>query len=43
LDVANGTIPIENVVGQVVAVVWPMERFGKLETPSVLSTVPNSK
>ncbi|MEY2635332.1 MAG: signal peptidase [Actinomycetota bacterium] len=41
LDEHNGGIPIENVVGQVVAVVWPSERFGKLETPTVLSTVPD--
>ncbi len=27
LDVANGTVPTKNVVGRVVAVIWPVKRW----------------
>lgn len=42
LETAAGTIPIENVVGQVISVVWPLDRFGTMIAPSELSKVPNN-
>ncbi len=42
LGAQSGTIPIENVVGQVVSVVWPLDRFGTMIAPSELSKVPNN-
>ena len=43
LDARSGTIPIANVVGQVVAIVWPLDRFGTMFSPQELSKVPNRK
>lgn len=42
LERSSGTVPIENVVGQVVAVVWPLDRFGKMYSPAELAKVPNN-
>ncbi|MCX6403147.1 MAG: signal peptidase I [Actinobacteria bacterium] len=41
LNSRAGTIPIANVVGQVVAIVWPLDRFGTMISPQELSKVPN--
>lgn len=43
LETASGTIPIENVVGQVVSIVWPLNRFGTMISPEELAKVPNPK
>jgi signal peptidase I len=43
LETASGTVPIENVVGQVVSVVWPLDRFGTMIAPEELSKVPNNR
>ena len=43
LETAGGTVPIENVVGQVVSVVWPINRFGTMIAPEELAKVPNPK
>ncbi|MEY4322497.1 MAG: signal peptidase [Actinomycetota bacterium] len=39
LDEASGTVPIENIVGQVTFRVWPMNRFAKMNAPDVFSQV----
>lgn len=43
LESQNGTIPIKNVVGQVVSVVWPLDRFGTMIAPEQLQKVPSNK
>lgn len=43
LESQNGTIPIKNVVGQVVSVVWPLDRFGTMIAPEQLQKVPSKK
>jgi signal peptidase I len=40
LEEANGTVPIENIVGQVTFRVWPMNRFAKMAAPDVYSQIP---
>lgn len=42
METAGGTIPIENVVGQVVSIVWPLNRFGTMIAPEELAKVPNA-
>jgi signal peptidase I len=42
METASGTIPIENVVGQVVSIVWPLNRFGTMIAPEELAKVPNA-
>lgn len=42
LETQSGSIPIENVVGQVVSVVWPLNRFGTMIAPEVLAKIPNN-
>lgn len=42
LEFKNGAIPIKNVVGQVVSVVWPLNRFGTMIAPEELSKIPNN-
>lgn len=42
IDDRLGTIPINNVVGQVVSVVWPLDRFGTMIAPEYLAKVPNN-
>lgn len=37
LDVNSGGVPIDDVVGKVVLVVWPLARFGTVGTPPVLA------
>ncbi len=43
LETQAGTIPIKNVVGQVVSVVWPLDRFGTMIAPEQLQKVPSNK
>ncbi len=43
LESQSGTIPIKNVVGQVVSVVWPLDRFGTMIAPEQLQKVPSKK
>ncbi len=40
LDEQSGTVPIENIVGQVTFRVWPMNRFAKMTAPDVFSKIP---
>lgn len=40
LEVNNGAIPLENAVGRVVLVVWPLESFGTLPIPATFAAVP---
>jgi signal peptidase I len=37
LQVANGTVPLANVVGPVIAVVWPLERFQRFSVPDTFA------
>lgn len=41
MDVQNGTIPVENVVGQVVARIWPLSRFTTMDPSAALQAVPD--
>lgn len=43
MDVQDGTVPIDNVVGQVVSLIWPFDRFGKVDTSEALAAVPAAK
>ena len=43
MDVAHGTVPVENIVGQVVSLIWPFDRFGRVDTSEVLANVPYAK
>lgn len=43
MDVQKGTVPIANIVGQVVALIWPVDRFGKVDTSEPLASVPYMK
>lgn len=38
-DAGEGSVPLENVVGKVWAIVWPTSRFEVLETPPTYETV----
>lgn len=38
-DAGEGSVPLENVVGKVWAIVWPTSRFEVLETPRTYDTV----
>lgn len=40
LDVQNGTVPLSDVVGPVMAVVWPISDWNRLPPPAVFATVP---
>ena len=40
LEVASGTVPAENVVGRVVAVVWPFNRLATEPIPETFGTIP---
>jgi signal peptidase I len=37
LEVSNGGVPLEDIVGKVVVTVWPLSQFGTIGTPPVLS------
>lgn len=43
MDVQDGTVPMDNIVGQVVSLIWPFDRFGKVDTSEVLAAVPAAK
>ena len=43
LEVDNGAVPTDNVVGRVVLVVWPFSRFATLPVPETFGTVPAPK
>ena len=43
MDVKDGTVPIANIVGQVVALIWPVDRFGQVATSEPLASVPYVK
>jgi signal peptidase I len=34
LDQGNGSVPLENIVGRAILVVWPFDRFGVLDIPT---------
>jgi len=38
---ANAYVPVSDVVGKVVALMWPAKRFKVLHRPAVFSTIPN--
>jgi signal peptidase I len=38
---ANGPIPVKNVIGHAVVIVWPVSRWARLPTPSTFGDVPN--
>jgi signal peptidase I len=38
-DLGNGSVPLQNVVGKVWAIVWPTDRFEVLETPATYASV----
>lgn len=40
LEQASGSVPIDNVVGRVVLVVWPFNRLGTEPIPEVFGTIP---
>lgn len=40
LEVASGGVPVDNVVGRVVLIVWPFNRFATLPIPEVFGTIP---
>jgi signal peptidase I len=40
LDVVDGTVPLDDVVGPVMAVVWPISDWGRLPPPATFATVP---
>jgi signal peptidase I len=40
LDVMNGTVPLADVVGPVMAVVWPVSDWNHLSPPAAFATVP---
>lgn len=41
LDENSGAVPLADVVGRVVLVVWPFERFATVPIPDVFATVPS--
>jgi len=41
MDVQSGTVPLDNVVGQAVALVWPLNRFTTLRVPAALADLSN--
>ena len=43
MDVMDGTVPVDNIVGQVVSLIWPFDRFGKVDTSEALAAVPAAK
>jgi signal peptidase I len=43
LNVKNGTVPIDNIVGQVVALVWPFDRITLMSGNAPFDKVPDSK
>lgn len=43
MDVAHGTVPVTNIVGQVVSLIWPFDRFGRVDTSEPLASVPYNK
>ncbi|GAB2745144.1 signal peptidase I [Nocardioides pakistanensis] len=40
-DPGQGSVPLENVVGKVWAIVWPTDRFEVLDTPPTYQAVPD--
>lgn len=40
LDIANGTVPLADVVGPVIAVVWPIGDWSRLSPPAAFADVP---
>jgi signal peptidase I len=40
LDDADGTVPVENVVGRVVLIVWPFDRFSTVPIPETFASIP---
>ena len=38
----GGSVPLDNVVGKVWAIVWPLDRFEVLETPTTYAEVPDA-
>jgi signal peptidase I len=43
LDENDGAVPIDNVVGQVVSLIWPLDRFGFMTGNEPFSKVPAAK
>lgn len=43
LNVKNGTVPIENIVGQVASLVWPFDRFTFMSGNAPFEKVPDPK
>ncbi|MEI7655378.1 MAG: signal peptidase I [Actinomycetes bacterium] len=43
LDVADGGVPIDNVIGRVVMRIWPLARIARLELPSSFDAVKSRK
>jgi signal peptidase I len=43
LDVQNGTVPIDNIVGQVTLLIWPFDRFQTMPAPTSYQSVPAAK
>ena len=42
LDLNNGSVPVQNVVGRVVVRLWPFDRLGFLGRPDSFSKIPNA-
>jgi signal peptidase I len=43
LDLANGTIPLDRVVGRAFVIFWPLGRSDTLSSPQTFDDVPNSQ
>lgn len=43
LDQNDGAVPIDNVVGQVVSLIWPLDRFGFMDGNDPFAEVPDAK